>query len=234
MIDLNTLPASSYTEDIGDMFVKVGENLNVEEVLKLFVTLKKQTKRGAKLSIEIGKADDYEACNHVEFVATTLEKFSNFLSFLYEQRDGVDWDLLEKEDFEIVLKYVEWSPEGLANILRRKETKIVHHSGEQFITPKIEEISCEEFKNSWANRLQLKIEDNLVSLLDDEIEVAEYYGHTGEEACFQVGIKLFQEKKDLEEYFGKSLHEIYDSISFKGRYDKKAYELIFKVAESLR
>lgn len=49
MIDLNTLPASFYTEDIGDMFVKVGENLNVEEVLKLFDTLKKKDKPWRKI-----------------------------------------------------------------------------------------------------------------------------------------------------------------------------------------
>lgn len=233
MIDLNMLPAESYGEAMGNMYLQAKKDV-AEEVLRLFDTLKKQTKRGAKFSFEIEKADDYESCGRAEFIGTILGNLPNILAFLYERREGVDFNLLEKEDFVITLKFVEWSPTNLGNYLRKKELKIVHQNGEQFITPRIEEISCEEFKNSWANRLQLKIEDNLVSLLDDEIEVVEYYGCVGEDAAFQVGIKLFQEKKDLEEYFGKSLHEIYDSISFKGGYDEKAYKLIFKVAESLR
>lgn len=146
----------------------------------------------------------------------------------------MDWDLLEKEDFEIVLKYVEWSPEDLNNVLRRKETKIVHHAGEQLTAPRIEEVSCEEFENSWANRIKLHLYSDLVSLLNDELELAEYCGLKDENAAFQVGIKLFQEKKDLEEYFGKSLREVHNSFTLDGGYDEKAYKLIFKVAESLR
>lgn len=151
------------------------------------------------------------------------------LAYLYDNREGIDWELLKNSNYEITLDYDEWSPNIFGDFIRKVKTKIVHFEGEQVYVPRIEDVTCEQAENTWANRLKYNVNESLEEILDEELEAIIDGGMDEENALYQVAFALLQEKGGLENYFKKSLSQIYESEIVQKGHDNKKFQTIFNV-----
>ena len=216
----------SVTETFGDMYISADEEV-YEEILKLFKKLKRKL-RIATLDFEIERLTDSEKYN-ATFRCLTINSLRTMLAYLYDNREGINWELLKNSNYEITLDYDEWSPNIFGDFIRKVETKIVHLEGEQVNIPRIEDVTCEQVADTWGNRLKYNVNESLEEILNEELEAIIDSGMNEEDALYQVAFALLKEKGGLENYFKKSLSQIYESEIVQKGHDNKKFQTIFNV-----
>ena len=122
----------SVTETFGDMYISADEEV-YKEIFKLFKKLKRKL-RITTFDFEIERLTDSEKYN-ATFRCLTINSLRTMLAYLYDNREGIDWELLKSSNYEITLDYDEWSPNIFGDFIRKVETKIVHLEGEQVNIP---------------------------------------------------------------------------------------------------
>ena len=105
----------------------------------------------------------------------------------------------------------------------------MHLEGEQVNVPRIEDVTCEQVANTWANRLKYNVNESLEEILNEELEAIIDSGMNEEDALYQVAFALLKEKGGLENYFKKSLSQIYESEIVQKGHDNKKFQTIFNV-----